>query len=103
MVHDVFISHAHKDKEIADALCEKLESAGVRCWIAGRDISATKIGKRHLGTTSAGSRRPDGNMGYNNWFHKITRVRGGLASKCERFELPGASLLTMNGNKFAFT
>jgi hypothetical protein len=40
MVHDVFISHAHKDKEFADALCEKLESAGLRCWIAGRDISA---------------------------------------------------------------
>jgi cytoskeletal protein RodZ len=40
MVHDVFISHAHKDKSVADAICEKLESAGVRCWIAGRDISA---------------------------------------------------------------
>ena len=40
MAHDVFISHAHKDKRIADAICEKLESAGVRCWIAGRDISA---------------------------------------------------------------
>ena len=39
MAHDVFISHAHKDKKIADAICEKLESAGVRCWIAGRDIS----------------------------------------------------------------
>ena len=40
MAHDVFISHAHKDKSVADAICEKLESAGVRCWIAGRDISA---------------------------------------------------------------
>ena len=40
MVHDVFISHAHKDKSVADAICEKLESAGVRCWIARRDISA---------------------------------------------------------------
>jgi hypothetical protein len=38
MVHDVFISHAHKDKSVADAICEKLESAGVRCWIAGRHI-----------------------------------------------------------------
>ena len=39
MGHDVFISHAHKDKGIAEAICEKLESAQVRCWIAERDIS----------------------------------------------------------------
>jgi hypothetical protein len=40
MAHDVFISHAHKDKKIADAICEKLESAEMRCWITPRDISA---------------------------------------------------------------
>src|SRR3984893_2696455 len=40
MAHDVFISHAHKDKRIAAAICEKLESGQVRCWIAERDISA---------------------------------------------------------------
>lgn len=40
MAHDVFISHAHKDKGIADAICRKLESSRVRCWIAERDISA---------------------------------------------------------------
>jgi TIR domain len=39
MAHDVFISHARKDKKIADAICEKLESAEMRCWIAPRDIS----------------------------------------------------------------
>src|SRR5215470_15399234 len=42
MAHDVFISHTRKDKSIADAICEKLESAGVRCWIAPRDISASE-------------------------------------------------------------
>ena len=42
MAHDVFISHAHKDKSIADAICEKLESAQVRCWMAARDISASE-------------------------------------------------------------
>jgi hypothetical protein len=42
MEHAVFISHAHKDEGVADAICEKLESAGVKCWIAGRDISADK-------------------------------------------------------------
>jgi TIR domain len=40
MAHDVFISHAYKDKGIADAICGKLESANVRCWIAPRNISA---------------------------------------------------------------
>jgi TIR domain len=39
MAHEVFISHAHKDKQIAHLICEKLESARVKCWIAERDIS----------------------------------------------------------------
>src|SRR5205823_6446386 len=36
--HDVFISHSTEDKASADAICAALESAGVRCWIAPRDI-----------------------------------------------------------------
>jgi hypothetical protein len=43
MAHDVFISHARKDKKIADAICEKLEAAELRCWIAPRDISRVII------------------------------------------------------------
>jgi hypothetical protein len=42
MAHDVFVSHAHKDKSIADVICEKLESVGVRRWMAARDISASE-------------------------------------------------------------
>jgi hypothetical protein len=38
MAHDVFISYSSKDKPIADAVCARLESAGIRCWIAPRDI-----------------------------------------------------------------
>lgn len=38
MGHEVYISHASKDKIIADAICKGLESSGVRCWIAPRDI-----------------------------------------------------------------
>jgi TolB-like protein/Flp pilus assembly protein TadD len=34
----VFISHSTKDKEIADAICRRLESEGIECWIAPRDI-----------------------------------------------------------------
>lgn len=40
MTHDVFISYSSKDKPIADAICAHLEAAGIRCWIAPRDIAA---------------------------------------------------------------
>ena len=36
--HEVFISYSSKDKTIADAVCARLEAAGVRCWIAPRNI-----------------------------------------------------------------
>ncbi|TAN84399.1 MAG: TIR domain-containing protein [Gallionella sp.] len=38
MAHDVFISYSSQDKPIADAVCATLESRGIRCWIAPRDI-----------------------------------------------------------------
>jgi TPR repeat protein len=38
MAHDVFISYSAHDKPAADAVCAKLESRGIRCWIAPRDI-----------------------------------------------------------------
>ena len=34
----VFISHSSKDRPTADAICAHLESAGIKCWIAPRDI-----------------------------------------------------------------
>ena len=36
---DVFISYASQDKAVADAVCAALESAGVACWIAPRDVT----------------------------------------------------------------
>ncbi len=39
MAHDVFISYSSKDKPAADATCAVLESKGIRCWIAPRDIT----------------------------------------------------------------
>ena len=39
MAFDVFISYATKDKATADAACAALESAGIRCWIAPRDVA----------------------------------------------------------------
>lgn len=38
MVHDVFISYSAKNKIAADAACVVLESQGIRCWIAPRDV-----------------------------------------------------------------
>src|SRR5262249_20158364 len=38
MAHDVFISYSSRDKPTADAVCAELESQGLRCWIARRDV-----------------------------------------------------------------
>ena len=38
MAFDAFISYSHVDKATADAACSALEAAGIRCWIAPRDI-----------------------------------------------------------------
>ena len=38
MAHDVFISHSNQDKTVASAMCSRLEQAGIRCWIAPRDV-----------------------------------------------------------------
>jgi len=40
MESKVFISHASKDKATADAVCQQLEFAGIKCWVAPRDIKA---------------------------------------------------------------
>jgi TIR domain/PDZ domain len=39
MEFDAFISYANADKTAADAACAVLEAAGIRCWVAPRDIS----------------------------------------------------------------
>lgn len=35
---DIFISHSSKNREIAETLVSNLESEGVSCWIAPRDV-----------------------------------------------------------------
>ena len=42
MAHDVFISYTNADKAAADAVCHRLEGAGIRCWIAPRDVGYGK-------------------------------------------------------------
>jgi TPR repeat protein len=39
MAHDVFISYSAKNKTTGDAVCAMLESQGIRCWIAPRDVT----------------------------------------------------------------
>lgn len=41
--HEIFISHSIEDKEIANLICSHLEEEGIKCWIAPRDISPTRI------------------------------------------------------------
>ena len=38
MAHEVLISYSNFDKLQADAICNRLESQGIRCWIAPRDV-----------------------------------------------------------------
>ncbi len=38
MAYDVFISYAHVDRDAAHSACSVMEAAGLRCWIAPRDI-----------------------------------------------------------------
>src|ERR1700730_1578187 len=40
MQPDVFVSYSSKDKASADAICQRLESEGIVCWIAPRDVDA---------------------------------------------------------------
>jgi len=39
MAHDVFVSYSNKDKPVADAVVASLESKGIRCWFAPRDVT----------------------------------------------------------------
>jgi hypothetical protein len=42
LAHDVFISYSATDQRAANAVCHRLEAAGIRCWIAPRDVGFGK-------------------------------------------------------------
>lgn len=48
MAHDIFISYSKDDKATADAVCHGLEEAGIRCWIAPRDVPVGRSWKRSI-------------------------------------------------------
>ena len=56
MAHDVFLSHAAADRAAALAVLDGLERAGIRCWIAPRDVPAIADGRASQQATA--SRRP---------------------------------------------
>ena len=39
MAHEIFISYAAEDKSVADAVCYAIESSGIQCWYAPRDVT----------------------------------------------------------------
>jgi hypothetical protein len=41
--HDVFVSYTAHDKPTADAIVSRLEQAGIRCWVAPRDVMPGKV------------------------------------------------------------
>jgi hypothetical protein len=43
MAHDVYVSHAAADRQVAGAICVALENAGITCWIAPRDVPAGSL------------------------------------------------------------
>ena len=56
MAHDVFISYSTKDKTAADTVCARLESHGIRCWIAPRDVLPGQIWGESIVNAIRGSR-----------------------------------------------
>src|ERR1700761_4704029 len=56
MAHDVFLSYSTQDKAAADAVCHSLESKGIRCWIAPRDVIPGANWQQSIIDAIAGSR-----------------------------------------------
>jgi hypothetical protein len=54
MAHNVCIVHAAEDDDAADVACQHLESAGLRCWLAPRDLlPGVHAGEAALGAVRA--------------------------------------------------
>ncbi len=48
MAHEVFLSYSSKDRAAADAVCRALETAGLKVWIAPRDVLPGSAGLDRL-------------------------------------------------------
>jgi len=56
MPHDVFISHSIAGKLTANAICNELESFGIRCWILPRDLHIGVPWDKSIANAVAGCR-----------------------------------------------
>ncbi len=56
MSHEVFISYCTEDSPVAEAVCGALESAGIKCWIAPRDVQPGENWGRSIIKAIAGSK-----------------------------------------------
>lgn len=56
MSHEVFISYCTEDTPVAEAVCAALESAGVKCWMAPRDVRPGENWGRSIIKAIAGSK-----------------------------------------------
>ncbi|MCL4709099.1 TIR domain-containing protein [bacterium] len=41
--YDIFISYSHRDSQLANSIYSKLKGAGLRCFLAEKDISASEL------------------------------------------------------------
>lgn len=100
MPHDVFLSYASADRAAADAVCVALESRGIACWMAPRDVPAgadwgeailTAIGRAHAMVLVL-SRHTAGSVHVRN--EVVTAVSQSLALVPVRIEdcQPGGAL-----------
>jgi TIR domain len=56
LAHDVYIGYSPVDKATAEAVCHRLEGAGIRCWIAPRDIGDGQNQNEAIGQALGGSK-----------------------------------------------
>lgn len=56
MNHEVFISYCTEDSTVAEAVCGALESAGLKCWMAPRDVRPGENWGRSIIKAIAGSK-----------------------------------------------
>ena len=55
-MHDVFISYANENLNIAKAICARLEQERIRCWYAKRDVPGGADYPQQIMDAIAGSR-----------------------------------------------
>ena len=56
MAHDVFISYSTKDQALAGEICQALEAASIRCWMAPRDVHKGKVWAEEITTAIESAR-----------------------------------------------